>query len=94
MAFNWAKDCQEIFQEDPEVITWYKLVQEKYGIIDNDIHNFDKTGFHMDKGHLNWDFKDYCLEHKVLMLCMPAYLLQSSSCSMWFIVVESRRFLI
>ena len=27
------------------------------------------------KSHLNQDFKDYCLENKILTLCMPSYLL-------------------
>jgi RecB family endonuclease NucS len=38
-------------QEDPEVIgAWFKLVEEtiaKYGVLDEDIHNFDETGFQM-----------------------------------------------
>jgi hypothetical protein len=49
MAFNRAKDRQRILQEDPEVIgAWFKLVGEtkaKYGICEDDIHNFDETGF-------------------------------------------------
>jgi hypothetical protein len=49
MAFNWAKDRQRILQEDPEVIgAWFKLVEEtkaKWGVHDEDIHNFDETGF-------------------------------------------------
>jgi hypothetical protein len=36
-------------QEDPEVIgAWFKLVEEtkaKYGVYDEDMHNFDETGF-------------------------------------------------
>jgi len=51
MAFNRAKDRQRILQEDPEVIdAWFKLVEEtkaKYGVHDDDIHNFDETGFQM-----------------------------------------------
>jgi hypothetical protein len=51
MAFNRAKDCQRALQEDPEVISaWFKLVQEtkdKYGVLDDDIYNFDETGFQM-----------------------------------------------
>jgi hypothetical protein len=51
MAFNRAKDRQRILQEDPEVISaWFKLVREtkaKYGVLDDDIHNFDETGFQM-----------------------------------------------
>jgi hypothetical protein len=27
------------------------------------------------ESHLNQDFKDYCLEHKILTLCMPPHLL-------------------
>jgi hypothetical protein len=49
MAFNWAKDRQRILQEDPEVIgAWFKLVEEtkaKWGAHNEDIHNFDETGF-------------------------------------------------
>ena len=51
MAFNRAKDRQRILQEDPEVINaWFKLVEgtkAKYGIHDDDVHNFDETGFQM-----------------------------------------------
>ena len=51
MAFNRAKDRQRILQEDPEVIgAWFKLVADtkvKYGIHDNDVYNFDETGFQM-----------------------------------------------
>jgi hypothetical protein len=51
MAFNRAKDRQTILQEDPEVIgVWFKLVEEtkaKYGVHDNDVHNFDETGLQM-----------------------------------------------
>jgi hypothetical protein len=51
MAFNRAKDRQRILQEDPEVISaWFKLVSEtraKYGIHEDDVHNFDETGFQM-----------------------------------------------
>jgi hypothetical protein len=49
MAFNRAKDRQRILQEDPEVVgAWFKLVDEtkaKYGVHNEDIHNFDETGF-------------------------------------------------
>jgi hypothetical protein len=49
MAFNRAKDRQRILQEDPEIIrVWFKLVEEtkaKYGVYEDDIHNFNKTGF-------------------------------------------------
>ena len=51
MAFNRAKDRQRILQEDPETIgAWFKLVGEKkvkYGVHDDDVHNFDETGFQM-----------------------------------------------
>ena len=51
MAFNRAKDRQRILQEDPEVVSaWFKLVEEtkaKFGVHDNDVHNFDETGFQM-----------------------------------------------
>ena len=51
MAFNRAKDRQRILQEDPEVIgAWFKLVKETkaaYGIHEEDVHNFDETGFQM-----------------------------------------------
>jgi hypothetical protein len=51
MAFNRAKDRQRIFQEDLEIAVigaWFKLVEDikaKYGVHDNDVHNFDETGF-------------------------------------------------
>jgi hypothetical protein len=49
MAFNRAKDRQRILQEDPEIISaWFKLVEDtkaKYSVHDNDVHNFDETGF-------------------------------------------------
>jgi hypothetical protein len=51
MAFNQAKDRQRILQEDPEIISaWFKLVEDtkaKYGVHDDDVHNFDETGFQM-----------------------------------------------
>jgi hypothetical protein len=51
MAFNRAKDRQRILQEDPEVIgAWFKLVEDtkaKYGVLNDDVHNFDETGFQM-----------------------------------------------
>jgi hypothetical protein len=51
MAFNQAKDQQRILQEDPVTIgAWFKLVEDtkaKYGVHNNDVHNFDKTGFQM-----------------------------------------------
>ena len=49
MAFHRAKDRQRILQEDPEIISaWFKLVEDtkaKYGVYDDDMHNFNKTGF-------------------------------------------------
>ena len=49
MAFNQAKDRQRILQEDLEIIgAWVKLVEEtkaKYGIYNNNVHNFDESGF-------------------------------------------------
>jgi hypothetical protein len=49
MAFNQAKDRQRILQEDPEIISaWFKLVEDtkaKYSVYDNNVHNFNKTGF-------------------------------------------------
>lgn len=49
VAFNRAKDRQRILQEDLAVIgAWFKLVEEtkvKYSIHDDDVHNFDETGF-------------------------------------------------
>ena len=51
MAFNRAKDRQRILQEDPAIIgAWFKLVADtkaKYGVHDDDVHNFDETGFQM-----------------------------------------------
>jgi hypothetical protein len=51
MAFNRAKDRQRILQEDLEIIgAWFKLVTDtkaKYGIHEDDVHNFDETGFQM-----------------------------------------------
>jgi hypothetical protein len=49
MTFNRAKDRQRILQEDPEIIgAWFTLVEDtkaKYGVHDDDVHNFDETGF-------------------------------------------------
>jgi hypothetical protein len=49
IAFNRAKDRQRILQEDPEIIgAWFKLVEEtkaKYGVHEDDVHNFDKSSF-------------------------------------------------
>jgi hypothetical protein len=51
MTFNQAKDRQRILQEDSAVIgAWFKLVEEtkaKYGVHNNNMHNFDKAGFQM-----------------------------------------------
>jgi hypothetical protein len=51
MAFNRAKDRQRILQEDPETISaWFRLVADtkaKYGVHDDDVHNFDEAGFQM-----------------------------------------------
>jgi hypothetical protein len=51
MTSSRAKDRQRILQEDPEISSaWFKLVEEtkaKYGVHDEDVHNFDKTGFQM-----------------------------------------------
>jgi hypothetical protein len=45
---------QRVLCSDPEVIRpWFKLVQNvkaKYGIQDEDIYNFDETGFTMGIG--------------------------------------------
>jgi hypothetical protein len=42
-------DCQQALNEDLRVIEpWFKLVRktkEKYGILDEDTHNFDECGF-------------------------------------------------
>ena len=50
-AFNRAKDRQRSVQEDPQVVgDWFGLVasvKAKYGIQDDDVHNFDETGFQM-----------------------------------------------
>ena len=50
-AVNRAKNRQRSVQEDPQVVgDWFGLianVKAKYGIQDNDVHNFDETGFQM-----------------------------------------------
>ena len=47
--YNRKYDYQRAKCEDPEIIqAWFLLVQNtiaKYGIVDGDIYNFDKTGF-------------------------------------------------
>jgi hypothetical protein len=49
IAFNQAKDCQRILQEDLETIgAWFKLVEDtkaKYSVHNNNVHNFNETGF-------------------------------------------------
>ena len=49
IAFNQAKNHQRIQQKDPEVISaWFKLIKEtkdKYSVQNNNMHNFNKTGF-------------------------------------------------
>jgi hypothetical protein len=49
MAFDRAKDCQRILQKNPKIFSkWFKLVEEtkaKYGVHNNDMHNFNETGF-------------------------------------------------
>jgi hypothetical protein len=51
MAFNRAKDRQRILQEDLEIISaWFTLVEDtkaKYGVHNDDVHNFDETSFQM-----------------------------------------------
>lgn len=51
MAWKRAKDRQRMRREDPEVISaWFKLVGEtiaKYSVHDDDMHNFNETGFHI-----------------------------------------------
>jgi hypothetical protein len=47
--YNRKYDYQRTKYEDPSIIRpWFELVHntiEKYGILDTDIYNFDKTGF-------------------------------------------------
>ncbi|PQM43509.1 hypothetical protein VC83_09636 [Pseudogymnoascus destructans] len=49
--YNRKYDYQQAKCEDPTIIRdWFRLVQNtvaKYGIQDEDIYNFDKTGFQM-----------------------------------------------
>lgn len=51
MKFNRKYDYRRALCEDPELIQcWFRLVQNtkaKYGIQDDDIYNFDETGFMM-----------------------------------------------
>jgi hypothetical protein len=47
-------DCQRVLCSEPEVISpWFNLVRNvkaKYGILDKDTYNFDKTGFQIGVG--------------------------------------------
>jgi hypothetical protein len=47
--YNHKYDYQRAKYEDPELIRgWFQHVQRtitKYGILNNDIYNFDETGF-------------------------------------------------
>ena len=49
--YNHKHDYQRAQCEDPEIIkAWFQLVQNtiaKYGILEQDIYNFDETGFQM-----------------------------------------------
>ncbi|KAF7575414.1 hypothetical protein PtrM4_070380 [Pyrenophora tritici-repentis] len=51
--FNRAYDRQRALCEDPVLIkSWFELVEQtkaKYGICDEDVYNFDETGFMMGK---------------------------------------------
>ena len=51
IKFNRKYDYKRALCEDPELIQgWFRLVQNtkaKYGIQDNDMYNFDETGFMM-----------------------------------------------
>lgn len=51
MRFSRAYDYQRALCEDPEKIkAWFALfrnMKAKYGIQDEDVYNFDKTGFIM-----------------------------------------------
>jgi hypothetical protein len=51
--FNRAYDRQRALCEDPVLIrSWFELVEQtkaKYGILDEDVHNFDEAGFIMGK---------------------------------------------
>ena len=53
LDIRWTRryDYQRAKCEDPKVIgEWFTLVQNvkaKYGIVEDDIYNFDKTGFMM-----------------------------------------------
>ena len=49
--FSHKYDHQQALCESPEIIHgWFRLVQntiQKYGILEDDIYNFDETGFQM-----------------------------------------------
>lgn len=51
MHFNRAYNRQRVLCKDPKVISsWFELVEEtkaKYGIIDDDVFNFNEAGFMM-----------------------------------------------
>ena len=51
--FNRPYDRQRALCEDPIIISrWFQQVEQyraKYGIVDQDIYNFDETGFMMGK---------------------------------------------
>ena len=51
MQYNPKYDYQRARFEDPEIIrAWFRLVDNtiaKYGILEEDIYNFDETGFQM-----------------------------------------------
>ena len=51
MRLNRIYDFQKVTCENPEFISvWFKLINNiraKYGIENNDLYNFDKTGFIM-----------------------------------------------
>jgi hypothetical protein len=52
-CFNRAYDRQRALCEDPILIrSWFELVEQtkaKYGILDEDVYNFDEAGFMMGK---------------------------------------------
>lgn len=56
--FSRKNDYRRARCEDLKVIDeWFRLVQEtrtKYGIVDDDIYNFDETGFMMGVTSWRW----------------------------------------